>query len=280
MAVTAQAVKELRQKTGRPMMECKKALVTADGNVERAIDELRKSGAKAVQKLSSREAKDGKVAAWRNDAGTEGALVALCCETEPVTQNEAFLGFLQELLGAVVANKITDTTALAAISIDGTTVEEKRTELIAHIRENFTLGACAHFEADAVVQYVHFDTKKAAMIALEGAAPSETLEAFGKDLCMHVVMYRPAVLRREEVCADEVAREREVLEAQLKADPKNQNKPAEILAKITDGRLNKFFAERCFLEQPFIKDDSKTVAEAAKAHGVTIKAYTLVTTAS
>lgn len=279
MAVTAQVVKELRDRTGLPMMECKKALVATDGDIEKAIEELRKAGAKAQLKLAGRSATEGKIASWRSDDGKKGALATLRCESEPVTSNEQFLAFLNALLDLVVEHDPADVEALKALKHGEGTVGDGLQELVGKIRENFTIGAFARFEGDAVVQYVHFDGKKAAMIELSGKPHDADIEVLGKDLCMHIVHNQPSALSRDEVPAEEVAKEREILRAALAADPKNAKKPAEILDKIVEGRLSKFYADHCLLEQPFVKDESKTVAQVAEAGGVKVERFAYLSTA-
>lgn len=279
MSVTAQAVKELRERTGLPMMECKKALTENEGNVDKAVEALRKSGAKAVSKLAGRDAKDGKIATRLADDGRTGSMVTLRCETEPVTRNEHFLAFLEALADKVQAEAPKDLEALKALPHGEGTVADGLTDLVNRIRENFSIGRFARFEADAVVSYVHFDGKKGAMVALDGKPLSEGLEAFGRDVCMHIVFNRPTHMRGSDVPADEVDKEREILLAASKADPANAKKPEEILKKIIEGQMQKrFFAERCLLEQPFIKDDKLTVEQACKAQGVTLKQFVYVST--
>lgn len=284
MAVEASKVMALREKTGLPMMECKKALEKTGGDEERAYEELRKGGLKAQQKLAGRAAKEGRVSHLVSKDGRMGVLVALRCETEPVAKNEHFQSFLAELVEIVARDNPKDVEALKGLKTKaGHTVEEGLTELVNRIRENISLGRFARLEGDAIGQYVHFDGKKAAMVSLKGGSPSDpkVVEA-GKDLSMHVVFAnstedtRPQSLSREGLDAQVVAKEREILLDTAKRDPKNANKPEQILKKIIEGQVDKFMAAKCLLEQPFIRDDKQTVAQYLKGCGLTVTGFAYI----
>ena len=283
MAIDASKVKELRERTGLPMMECKKALVEADGDVDKAQDNLRKAGAKTQEKLAGREAKEGRVATYTSDDGKVGALVAIRCETEPVANNEQFQAFADAVVQVVASENPADADALGACALPGGgTVASGLTDLINSLRENISVGSFRRFENDAVAQYLHFDNKKAAMIALKGNSTSdEKVGALGKDLCMHVVFSQPKALAREDLDPAFVEKEKEIKLAQLKADPKNAKKPEEILEKIITGQMNKLYQENCFLEQAFIKDEKgASVADSVKnsGTGVTVEQYVYIAT--
>jgi elongation factor Ts len=282
MAVEATKVKELREKTGLPMMECKKALEQSGGDVDKAYEELRKSGLKAQEKLAGRTADDGRVGSHISRDGKVGVLVALCCETEPVAKNEDFQKLLQDIVGVVAEKNPADLDALKALELPaGHTVQEGVTELVNKIRENITLGRFARFEADAVVQYVHFDNKKGAMVALKGGSIADAKVAeVGKDLGMHIVFSKPTALSRDKLDPKVVDKEREILLAAAKNDPKNAKKPAEILEKIIKGQVEKFVAAQCFLEQPFVKDEKQSVEKYVKGSGtgVTVVDFAYVAT--
>ncbi len=263
MSVDAKSVMELRKKTGLPMMDCKRALVEADGDGDKAYENLRKAGLKAVEKLSDRAADDGRVGAAVSDDGRVGALVVLRCETEPVAKNEKFVEILEQVTALVVEKAPADSEALGALKLaSGETVEEARTELVNQIRENINLGSFERFESDAVVQYLHFDLKKAGMVAFKGGSAADAKVAeVGKDVCMHIVSQRPAALRRDRLDPAVIENEREIQLAQMKADPKNAKKPEEILKKIIEGKMDKFIASLCLLEQPFVKNPDLTVEQ-------------------
>ena len=274
MPVDAKTVKELREKTGLPMMECKRALVRTEGDVEKAIDDLRKSGAKAVEKLQGRKADQGLIASHLSDDGRLGVLVCVRCETESVAQNEAFVSFSRALVDVVCDENPADNDALLAATLaSGGTVSEGLTDLVNRLRENITLGGFSRVEGDAVTQYVHFDNRHAGMISMSGGSTSdEAVATLGKDVCMHVVFSKPSVLSRESFDVQVIAREREVLLAAAKNDPKNAKKPDEILGKIVEGQINKFVASQCLVEQEFIKDDQKrSVGKSVEASGTGVK---------
>ena len=269
MAVSPQSVKELREQTGLPMMECKKALDKTDGDVAKAIEELRKSGVRAQDKLAGRSATDGKIGQYVSDDGKIGVLVALRCETEPVSKNEQFLAVLDELVQAIAKENPADRDALLKTTLaSGETVEKAVTELVNQIRENITLGQFARFEADAVVQYVHFDNKKAGMVAIQGASISdEAIAEMGNNLGQHIVFNKTPHLSRDRIDPAIIEKEREICLEAAKSDPKNAKKPEEILQKIIGGQVEKFVAKQCLVEQPYVKDDKQTVEQYVKSHG-------------
>ena len=283
MGIDAKSVKELREKTGLPMMECKQALEKADGDISLAIDELRKSGAKAEAKLAGRKAEQGLIGSYVSEDGKLGALVSVCCETEPVANNEDFQKFVQDLVEVIRDAKPADKEALlAAPMAAGGSVKDGVTELINRLRENITIGNFSLIEADAVVQYVHFDNRKAAMVGLAGGSTSdEQVATLGKNLGMHVVFSVPQCLSRDKLDPEIIAKEKEIRLAAAQNDEKNANKPEEILEKIVDGQINKFIAGQCFLEQEFIRDEEKRSVEAsveASGTGVSVIDYCYIAT--
>ena len=283
MGIDAKSVKELREKTGLPMMECKQALEKTDGDISLAIDELRKSGAKAEAKLAGRKAEQGLIGSYVSEDGKLGALVSVCCETEPVANNEDFQKFVQDLVEVIRDAKPADKEALlAAPMAAGGSVKDGVTELINRLRENITIGNFSLIEADAVVQYVHFDNRKAAMVGLAGGSTSdEQVATLGKDLGMHVVFSVPQCLSRDKLDPEIIAKEKEIRLAAAQNDEKNANKPEEILEKIVDGQINKFIAGQCFLEQEFIRDEEKRSVEAsveASGTGVSVIDYCYIAT--
>lgn len=282
MAVDPQKVKELREKTGLPMMECKKALDKAGGDTDKAFDELRKAGLKAQEKLAGRTANEGRVGSYVSEDGKVGVLVALRCETESVAKNEQFLAFLNELVAVIAKEAPQDTAAIQKLTLSsGGTVAENLTELVNKIRENISIGRFVRFEGDAIFQYVHFDQKKGAMVILDGGSHSDPKAAeVGKELGMQIVFSPPASLSRETLDPQMIEKEREILLAQLKNDPKNAKKPEEILKKIIEGQVNAFTAGLCLVEQPYIRDPKQSVEKfvASSGAGVTIKDFSYVAT--
>lgn len=282
MAVDPESVKRLRELTGLPMMDCKRALEKAGGDVEKAHEELRKAGLKAQEKLAGRTAKEGKIGSHVSPDGKLGVLVALRCETEPVGKNEHFLAFLNDLVQVLARNDVKTLAELGALKLpSGETVASGVTELVNKIRENISIGQFARFQGDAIVQYVHFDGKKSAMVALKGGATSNAKVAeVGKELGMQIVFSPPASLNREALDPSLVNKEREIILAQLKNDPKNASKPEEILKKIIEGQVNQFIASKCLVDQPYIRDPKQSVTQFVKASGsgVTIENYAYIAT--
>jgi elongation factor Ts len=282
MPVDPEKVKKLREMTDLPMMDCKRALDKTDGDIDKAFDELRKGGLKAQEKLAGRAANEGKIGGFVSPDGKMGVLVALRCETEPVGKNENFQRFLKEVVEVVAKTNPKDRAALEAAQLaSGKTVAQGLTELVNLIRENITLGRFARFESDAVVQYIHFDGKKAGMVALQGAPVSNPKVAeVGKELGMQIVFSPPASLDRAGLDPAIVAKEREVFLARVKNDPKNSSKPPQILDKIVEGQLNEFVASKSLLDQVSIRDSKQTVTQFVKSSGagVSVKAFAYVAT--
>ena len=243
--ITAGLVKELRELTGLGMMECKKALTEAGGDLKKAEELLRiKSGAKAG-KAASRVAAEGVIGAYLSPDAKAGALVELNCETDFVARNEDFLAFSQVLAELVATKKPLDVAALVAYP----GVETQRQTLVQKIGENISIRRFSQLQTHAkLAQYVH-SGRIGVLVEYEGADDA------GKDLAMHISFSRPAYLAKSEVPADIVERERGILAARAR----ESGKPAEIVAKMVDGGLNKFLGEITLLGQPFVKDDKQSV---------------------
>jgi elongation factor Ts len=281
MAIDAKTVKELRELTGLPMMTCKKALEDCDGNVEAAREILRKQGEKVAEKTAGRQTKEGRVAGFVAPSGKCGVIVSLRCETEPVARCEDFVNLHEAIMQALKSAKTlprTNDELLALKLATGRTAGEQLLEVVGKIRENIQLGQVVVMEGDAVFQYIHFDMHHGSMVCLKGGDPANAaLQEVGKNLCMHVVFAKPQYLKRDEVPEAIVAKEREILLAAAQTDPKFAQKPAEIQQKIVEGKLGQFYAERCLLEQPYIRDDKSKVqafvAKEAKGAQLTTYAY-------
>ena len=247
--ITAALVKELREMTGLGMMECKKALAEAGGDLKKAEELLRiKSGAKA-SKAAGRVAAEGVIGAYLSPDARLGSLVELNCETDFVAKNDDFLAFAQVLAELVATKNPADLAALAAYP----GVETQRQALVQKIGENITVRRFSQLHAQEnsaakLAQYVH-GGRIGVLVEYEGADDA------GRDVAMHISFSKPAYLTKAEVPADVVARERDILAARAK----ESGKPAEIVAKMVEGGLNKFLAESTLLGQPFIKDDKQTV---------------------
>lgn len=261
MAVTAEAVKALRERTGAGMMECKKALVEANGDLEAAAEAMRKSGLAKADKKAGRVAAEGVVVIERAADGLSAALVEVNSETDFVAREKDFQGFAHDVAKLALATRPANLDALLAARLaSGKTVEETRRELIARIGENIGVRRFEIVTGSApLATYLH-GSRIATVIVIEGGDA-----ALGHDLAMHVAAINPQYLAAEDVPADQVEKEREIFVAQAAADPKLAGKPKEVLVKATEGKLRKFLGEITLLGQPFVKDDKQTVAQVVKA---------------
>ncbi|MDX1694772.1 MAG: translation elongation factor Ts, partial [Ketobacteraceae bacterium] len=262
MAVTAALVKELRERTGLGMMECKKALVETDGDLELAIENLRKSGQAKAAKKAGRTAADGAVVAKVSDDGKTGVIVEINSETDFVARDDNFKGFADKVAQLVLDTKETDVEKLREASVEGGTLEEVRTALIQKIGENIQVRRAAVVEsADGVVgAYIH-GGKIGVLVALQGGD-----EELGKDVAMHVAASNPQVVNPDEVPEETIAKEKEIYTAQAK----ESGKPDDIIEKMVTGRVNKFLKEVSLVEQPFVKDPDTTVGKLVKNAGATV----------
>jgi len=263
-AITAALVGELRAKTDAPMMECKKALTEAEGDMVRAEEILRvKLGSKA-SKASSRVTAEGVVSTYI--AGGVGALVEVNCETDFVTKNDEFIALANEIAKLVAQHNPADLLALAALPLDGKTVEEKRTELIGRIGENMSIRRFSRFETSGkLVSYLH-GTRIGVVVEFDGAD-----EQVGKDVAMHIAAMKPVALSSDQVPAELIERERSV--AVLKAA--ESGKPADIVAKMVEGSVQKYLKEVSLLNQSFVKNDKQTVEQMLKVANTAIKAFSM-----
>ena len=263
MAITASLVKELRERTGAGMMECKKALVETDGDLDAAAEQLRKSGQAKADKKAGRVAADGRVVIAAADAGA--TIVEVNSETDFVAKDENFVAFAEAVAAAAKDGGITDVETLSAATLaDGRTVEEARTELIAKVGENISVRRVAAIEApDQMGSYVH-GARIGAIVALSGGDAS-----LARDIAMHVAASNPACIDEGGVSAETLERERRILTEQAEAS----GKPAEIVAKMVTGRLAKFLKEITLLGQPFVKDPDLSVAKLLGDAGATVTAF-------
>jgi len=265
--VTAGMVKELREKTDAPMMECKKALAEASGDMARAEEILRvKLGNKAA-KASTRITAEGIVAVDVDAAGRTGAIVEVNCETDFVAKNQEFQEFARTLARLAAAQAPADVAALSALALGAGTVESTRTALVGKIGENISIRRFARIAAAGrIFSYVHGGSRIGVLVDLTGAE-----EALGKDLAMHIAAAKPKSLRADGVPAEDIARERSI--AQQKAA--ESGKPAEIQAKMTEGAVQKYLKEVTLLGQPFVKDDKLSIEQLLKQKGATVNAFAL-----
>ena len=272
MAITAAMVKELRERTGAGMMECKKALVETDGDMELAIENMRKSGAAKADKKAGRIAADGKVVIEMSEDGTEAAVVEVNCETDFVAKDDNFVNFCNAVAKATLANKPADIEALSAMAldddaVDGATVEEARANLVSKIGENMQVRRFELISSDeAMGSYMH-GVKIGVVVALKGGDT-----ALAKDVAMHVAATNPLCATAADVPAETLEKEKAILIAQAK----DSGKPDNIIEKMIEGRLRKYLAEITLEGQPFVKDPDQTVAQLLKSAGAELVSFTRI----
>lgn len=265
--ITAAMVKELRVKTDAPMMECKKALTEADGNMEQAEEILRvKLGNKAT-KAASRITADGVVAIYIDEPGKIGAIVELNSETDFVAKNADFIAFANDIAKLVAENKPSDVAALSALPLNGSTVDEVRKGLIGKIGENISIRRFQIIEGKGKLStYIHGGAKIGVIVDVVGGN-----DEVAHDVAMHIAASKPKALDKDGVDQNLIETERRV--AIEKA--RENGKPEHLIEKIAEGSVNKFLKEVTLLSQPFVKDDSKSVGELLKSNGATVSAFAL-----
>ena len=260
--ITAAEVKALRDRTGLPMMDCKKALQECDGDIEKAIDELRKKGATKMAGRAGRATESGRIAIYNDREGGVAAIVELQCESAPVSANEEFVRLAEDIArqlatgpGAATAEEL---LAQPSPSKPEQTLQTQFDDLTNRIREVFRVQRFERIDG-ACGGYVHHNGAVGVLLHVEGGS-----EDLAKDICMHTAAMRPRVLAVADLDPAEVAREREVLSEAAR----QEGKPDNIIDKMVEGRLRNFYAEQCLAEQPFVKDDKLTVGKAAEAAGM------------
>lgn len=265
--ITAAMVKELRVKTDAPMMECKKALTEADGNMEQAEEILRvKLGNKAT-KAASRITADGVVAIYIDEPGKIGAIVELNSETDFVAKNADFIAFANDIAKLVAENKPADVASLSALPLNGSTVDEVRKGLIGKIGENISIRRFQIIEGKGKLStYIHGGAKIGVIVDVVGGN-----DEVAHDVAMHIAASKPKALDKDGVDQNLIETERRV--AIEKA--RENGKPEHLIEKIAEGSVNKFLKEVTLLSQPFVKDDSKSVGELLKSNGATVSAFAL-----
>ena len=273
MAFTAADVKNLREMTGVGMMDCKKALVASDGDMDKAIEYLREKGLAASAKKAGRIAAEGMAYAAVIDG--MGVVVEVNAETDFVGKNEKFVEFVKGVAATIAANKPADLDALMACQYNGTdlTVTQQQQEMVLVIGENIKVRRFAFFTEGTSVAYVHAGGKIGVLVNLEVSGGIDATE-IGKDVAMQIAALNPRFWDKTQVTQDVLDEEKKIMLAQMANDPKMANKPDKVKENIVTGKLNKFYAENCLLQQEFVKDNTMTVekyiASAAKALGGTV----------
>ncbi|MCO4292693.1 translation elongation factor Ts [Solitalea sp. MAHUQ-68] len=269
--ISAADVNKLRLQTGAGMMDCKKALTEANGDFEAAIDLLRKKGQKVSAARSGNTTAEGIVLVNLSADGTNGKLVALACETEPVSKVEDFRNLGEAIIAAAVANNPASTEELEQIKLaDGRTVAETITELTGKIGEKIVIASYENVSGEAVTSYIHSNGKMGVLVVFAGAAGADITEA-GKDVAMQIAAMSPIAVDKDGVDASTIERELEIAKDQIRAE----GKPEEMVEKIAQGKLNKFYKESTLLNQEFVKDSSKTIAQMLDGvkKGLTVTAF-------
>ena len=269
--ITAAKVKAFRERTGLPLMECKSALTEADGDEAKAVAILRERGSKLEEKRGSRETSFGRFGLYCGMDKSTGAIVELKCESAPVTQNDQFISLCNDLAEGLAKSSSPVETAEALLALPSTsragmTLGEQKAELFNKIRENFEVGRMAKMDGTCGGYSHNLGTVAGVLIQVDGGTDDAA-----KDVSMHIAAMRPAALSKDDLDKALVEQEREYLRsAALK-----EGKPANIVDKMVEGRLQQFIAEKALLAQPFVKDDKQSVGEFAKSKGMTIKKFVL-----
>ena len=279
MAFTAADVKALREKTGVGMMDCKKALTEADGDMDRAIDVLREKGLAASAKKAGRIAAEGIVLAYTDEAKKVSVLVEVNSETDFVAKNEKFVNYVTAVAKTIADTNPADVDELLAkpLAGDTRTVQENLQDMVLSIGENMKIRRFERVEG-ITTSYIHGGGSVGVLVMFDTddkTAATDAFKVMGKDVAMQIAAMSPAYLDEASVPADVLAHEKEITKAQLAEDPKMAGKPEQVLAKIVDGKIVKYFKENCLLDQAFVKDGdmnvAKYVASVAKELGADIK---------
>jgi elongation factor Ts len=256
--ITAADVNKLRQATSAGMMDCKKALEEANGDFEKATEIIRKKGQMVAAKRADREASEGVVLAKLNADATFGALSTLCSETDFVAKNEQFIQFADSILTLALQNKSADLNAVKSLKLGDRTVADAVTERVGIIGEKIDLITYSKIEAAQVVAYIHPGNKLATIV---GFSKKLSDVQIGKDIAMQIAAMNPVAVDKDSIPESVLVKEREIAVEQTRLDKKNEGKPANIIEKIAEGKLEKFLKENTLVNQEFIKDSKKTVGQ-------------------
>ncbi len=273
-AVTSAMVKELRERTSAGMMDCKKALVESDGDMEKAIEWLREKGLSQAAKKASRIAAEGVVAQYISEDGTVGVIVEVNCETDFVAKTDNFVNFCNNVAKHIAKANPADVDALliqAFVDDASKTVSDLVSEATVAIGEKISIRRFARYETTGVVStYIHMGGKVGVLVEVSTDKQDDEIKVFAHDLALQIAAAKPEAVRREEVDAAKLEKEKEILRAQAI----NEGKPEKIVDRMVEGRIEKYYKEVCLLEQPFVKDGDKSIkglmAEVAKATGANL----------
>ena len=268
--ITAAAVMALRDKTGLPMMECKKALQECGGNTEQAVEWLRKQGVKTQAMRADRETSTGRLAVYADPARNVGTIIELKCESAPVANSPDFKALAEDIATTLAlgpgAKTPAELLAQKSHAHPDKTLEEIKNDLFNRMREVFDLARICRIDAPCG-GYAHHDGSKAAIVEIAGKTTGPDAATVAKDISMHVVALAPKAITKDDLDPEAVAKEREILTEAARGE----GKPENIIAKMIEGRLRNFFSQCVLLEQPFVKDDKQTVGQLAKSAGLEVK---------
>jgi len=261
--ISASLVMKLRKMTGQGMMDCKRALQEADGDIDKAVEILRKKGLATLAKRAGRETTEGLVVSKINEDGTKAVMATLCCETDFVAKSDDFVAAANALAEYAMACSASDGTEnILETSIDGKKFDDILTGTVSKTGEKTQVGDYAKYELDGpglIGIYVHFNKKVGSMVQIESdnenIAKSDVLKRSASDIAMHITAIKPLAIDKDGIDPEVIKQEKAIFAEQVK------NKPANIIEKIVEGKIKKFYSENCLLQQPFVKDDSKTVAQ-------------------
>ncbi len=256
ITISAADVNKLRQQTGAGMMDCKKALMEANGDFEAAIDNLRKKGAKVAANRSDRDAKEGYIIAKTNNDQTQGYLIAVNCETDFVAKNADFIGFAEGVLNAAMSAGLKDLSEVNELQYEGVTVADKLMDMIGKIGEKLEISRYEVINAPRVIVYNHPGNRLASMVGLNKADVTE-IDEIGKNVAMQIAAMNPVAVDKDDVDSKILEREIEIGKEQARAE----GKPENMIEKIALGKLNKFYQDYTLLNQAYIKEDKKTVRQ-------------------
>jgi elongation factor Ts len=260
VTITAADINKLRQMTGAGMMDCRKALTETNGDMEAAIDWLRKKGQKVAALRGDREAREGVVLAKTTTDNKSGIALCISCETDFVSKNADFVAFAQSIMDAAIANNVKSVDELNNVTVNGAKVADLVNDKLASIGEKIGISKFERIDADYVASYIHGANRMGVLVGLNSAA-----EEAGKNVAMQIAAMNPVAVDAASVPDEVIEREKAIVIDQIKNDPKMAGKPEEMISKIADGKLNAFFKESTLLAQAFVKDGGMTVGDYLKS---------------